>query len=73
MSSHSFAGPWVTSVGGTTGFYPEKAADLSGGGFSDYFPRPRYQDYAVPAFLHEFNGLYYGLYYGLYKCVVRYQ
>ncbi|KAH9035676.1 subtilisin-like protein [Lactarius hengduanensis] len=32
--------PWVTSVGGTT---PEIAASLSGGGFSNYFPRPPYQ------------------------------
>ncbi|KAH9041618.1 subtilisin-like protein [Lactarius pseudohatsudake] len=33
--------PWVTGVGGTSG-YPEAAAILSGGGFSDYFKRPDY-------------------------------
>ncbi|KAI9451126.1 subtilisin-like protein [Lactarius psammicola] len=58
--------PWVTSVGGTTDGTtfegPEVGADLSGGGFSNHFPRPDYQDEAVPAFLQnlgsEHNGLY---------------
>ena len=49
---HAFAGPWVTSVGGTTRFdYPEVAAGFGGDGFSDYFPCPCYQDEAVPTFL----------------------
>ena len=56
------AGPWVTSVGGTTGFNPEVAAGLSGGGFSDYFPRERYQKYAVPIYLQFLGNQYYGLY-----------
>ncbi|KAH9055225.1 subtilisin-like protein [Lactarius vividus] len=40
------ASPWVTGIGGTLG-YPETAAGLSGGGFSEYFKRPVYQDEAV--------------------------
>ncbi|RXW25417.1 hypothetical protein EST38_g412 [Candolleomyces aberdarensis] len=35
--------PYVTSVGGTTGV-PEISVFFSGGGFSDYWPRPAYQD-----------------------------
>ncbi|KAI9447256.1 subtilisin-like protein [Lactarius psammicola] len=42
--------PWVTTVGGTTDGLtfegPEVAASLSGGGFSNHFPRPDYQDEA---------------------------
>ncbi|KAH8981888.1 peptidase S8/S53 domain-containing protein [Lactarius akahatsu] len=45
--------PYLTTVGGTTYYDPEVAAPLSGGGFSDYFPRPRYQDVAVSAFLER--------------------
>ncbi|KAH9035434.1 subtilisin-like protein [Lactarius hengduanensis] len=54
--------PWVTSVGGTTGYNPEIAASLSGGGFSAYFSRPAYQKKAVPAFLQSLGGRYDGLY-----------
>ncbi|KAH8977416.1 subtilisin-like protein [Lactarius akahatsu] len=54
--------PWVTSVGGTTGNNPEIAASLSGGGFSVYFPRPYYQDSAVPTFLQRLGRRYSGLY-----------
>ncbi|KAH8980907.1 subtilisin-like protein [Lactarius deliciosus] len=54
--------PWVTSVGGTTGNDPEIAASLSGGGFSAYFPRPPYQNRAVPTFLQSLGGRYNGLY-----------
>ena len=60
-----FAGPWVTSVGGTAGFNPEVAASFSGGGFSEYFARPKYQDYAVLPYLHNLGSQYHGLY----KCV----
>ncbi|KAJ7098751.1 subtilisin-like protein [Mycena belliarum] len=42
--------PYVTSVGGTSGI-PEVAANFSGGGFSDYFQRPAYQDRAVGRYL----------------------
>ncbi|KAH8990961.1 subtilisin-like protein [Lactarius akahatsu] len=54
--------PWVTSVGGTTGYNPEVAASLSGGGFSVYFPRPSYQNNAVPTFLQNLGGQYNGFY-----------
>ena len=55
-----FAGPYVTSVGGTTLFRPEIAAELSGGGFSFYFERPVYQDGAVLNYLEKFpdNNIY---------------
>ncbi|KAI4597560.1 vesicle formation at the endoplasmic reticulum [Pestalotiopsis sp. 9143b] len=43
--------PYVTSVGGTAAVLPEQAASFSSGGFSDYFPRPAYQDAAVAAYL----------------------
>ncbi|KAF8190921.1 peptidase S8/S53 domain-containing protein, partial [Mycena galopus ATCC 62051] len=43
--------PWVTSVGSTIGFAPEVAANLSSGGFSDYFPAPSYQTGAIAGFL----------------------
>ncbi|KAF8259075.1 subtilisin-like protein [Lactarius quietus] len=54
--------PWVTSVGGTTGYKPEVAASFSGGGFSIYFPRQPYQDHAVSTFLQNLGTQYYGLY-----------
>ncbi|KAH8978363.1 subtilisin-like protein [Lactarius hatsudake] len=54
--------PWVTSVGGTTGHDPEVAASLSGGGFSNYFPRERYQADAISTFLQNFGDKYSGLY-----------
>eukprot|EP00753_Platysulcus_tardus_P005849 PLAT13725.4.p1 GENE.PLAT13725.4~~PLAT13725.4.p1 ORF type:complete len:551 (-),score=292.13 PLAT13725.4:810-2462(-) len=38
--------PWVTGVGGTRG-QPEQADTISGGGFSNYFGRPAYQDAAA--------------------------
>ncbi|RYP64956.1 hypothetical protein DL771_008525 [Monosporascus sp. 5C6A] len=56
--------PFVTSVGGTTGVAPERAADFSSGGFSDVFERPAYQTAAVSAYLEArgpddaFAGLY---------------
>ncbi|KAK0659056.1 Tripeptidyl-peptidase sed3 [Lasiodiplodia hormozganensis] len=59
--------PWVTAVGATHQFSPEAAAYrapnpsvndtagfASGGGFSDYFRRPSYQDNAVNMYI---NGL----------------
>ncbi|KAH8982958.1 subtilisin-like protein [Lactarius akahatsu] len=54
--------PWVTSVGGTTGFFPEEGAIISGGGFSTYFERPEYQQQAVPTFLRHLGDTYQGLY-----------
>ncbi len=63
---HGFAGPYVTTVGGTTGHITEVAAPLSGGGFSNHFLRPPYQDYAVHTFLQHLGSQHYGLY----KCVL---
>jgi hypothetical protein len=52
----------VTSVGGTNNI-DEVGTFFSGGGFSDYFPRPSYQNEAVEAYLKKLpNGLYDGLY-----------
>ncbi|KAI9435825.1 subtilisin-like protein [Lactarius indigo] len=55
--------PWVTSVGGTTDDSPEVAASISGGGFSNYFPRPPYQVNAVPPFLQNIGNMNWGLFY----------
>ena len=57
-----FSGPFVTAVGGTTGINPETAIIFTGGGFSNYFPRPSYQDKAVTAYIKNLNGAYDGLY-----------
>ncbi|KAI9443540.1 subtilisin-like protein [Lactarius indigo] len=54
--------PYITTVGGTTDYDPEVAAPISGGGFSDHFPRPVYQDVAVSAFLERQGTQYAGLY-----------
>ncbi|KAH9029913.1 subtilisin-like protein [Lactarius pseudohatsudake] len=54
--------PYTTAIGGTTDYDPEVAAPISGGGFSDYFPRPVYQDIAVSAFLERQGTQYTGLY-----------
>ena len=51
--------PYVTAVGATRSFEPEVVAFdarsdfVSGGGFSNYFPRPRYQDTPVEAYIHR--------------------
>lgn len=44
--------PFVTAVGGTH-FVPEVGIGLSGGGFSDYFERPSYQDDIITTFLNS--------------------
>ncbi|KAH9009181.1 subtilisin-like protein [Lactarius hengduanensis] len=54
--------PYVTAVGGTTSFWPEEAASLSGGGFSEYFVHPEYQQQAVSTFLDNLGQQYSGLY-----------
>ena len=59
-------GPFVTAVGGTTKVNPEVAAYFSGGGFSNYFSRPSYQNGAVSSYLQSIGGLNYGLF----KCVL---
>ena len=54
-------------LGGMTGDHPEMAASISGGNFSNYFPRPGYQeDASTSAFLQTFGDHEYA---GLYKCV----
>ncbi len=54
--------PYITSVGGTYQVNPEVAVYrarpgrpiyTAGGGFSDYFKRPSYQDDAVPAYIQN--------------------
>lgn len=56
--------PWVTTVGGTEGFNPEVAVTryASGGGFSEYFPAPKYQKATVAAYVKSLGGKYDGLY-----------
>ncbi|KAI0287619.1 tripeptidyl peptidase A [Russula brevipes] len=54
--------PFVTAVGGTI-YIPEVAADFSGGGFSDIFPRPKWQEAAVAKFLKTLSkGTYAGFF-----------
>jgi len=43
--------PFVTAVGSTQGFGPEKAINFTGGGFSNVFAAPSYQTAAVAGFL----------------------
>lgn len=43
--------PWVTTVGGTTGNSPEGAWSSGGGGFSEIFGRPSYQNATVANWL----------------------
>ncbi|KAL6079281.1 polynucleotide 3'-phosphatase [Balamuthia mandrillaris] len=45
--------PWVTAVGGTQLSFSnnEEANSISGGGFSNYAPRPSWQDEAVKAYI----------------------
>lgn len=57
-----FPGPFVTSVGSTTGINPETAIYFSGGGFSNYFPTPPYQTKDVTAYIAKLGGTYSGLY-----------
>ena len=71
-----FAGPWVTSVGGTQSMNsesmrPEIATPRSGGGFSSYFDRPDYQEDAVPEYLDEADESI-EEYEGLYECAPYY-
>ena len=54
--------PFVTAVGGTCGINPERAVSFSGGGFSEVFPRPKYQDQAVKRYLGHLGSRWNGLY-----------
>lgn len=54
--------PYVTAVGSTRYFGPEivgfdaRNGFVSGGGFSNYFPRPRYQSNMVDTYLRDYVG-----------------
>ncbi|KAI4250164.1 MAG: hypothetical protein L6R40_000336 [Gallowayella cf. fulva] len=60
--------PFVTSVGATKNFNPEVVAFdprngfVSGGGFSNYFRRPSYQDNAVKPYVASLGDQFKGLY-----------
>ncbi|THU85269.1 subtilisin-like protein [Dendrothele bispora CBS 962.96] len=55
--------PYITSVGGTEGIYPEVAANFSSGGFSNVFSRPSFQEDFVSSYLENHLGeTYAGLY-----------
>ncbi|UKZ75048.1 hypothetical protein TrVFT333_002720 [Trichoderma virens FT-333] len=54
--------PYVTSVGSTYGINPERAANFSSGGFSDYFNRPKWQDEAVEHYLRLHGNQWKGYY-----------
>ncbi|KAI0505389.1 Pro-kumamolisin [Xylaria bambusicola] len=60
--------PFVTAVGGTRNFNPviagfdARGGFVTGGGFSDYFPRPKYQNDAVKPYIEGVNTTYDGLY-----------
>ncbi|KAH9062394.1 subtilisin-like protein [Lactarius vividus] len=62
MASFPGTCPYVTAVGGTTDYGPEVAVSFSGGGFSDYFKRPPYQEGVVTTFLQGLGNQYQGLY-----------
>ncbi|KAJ7733884.1 peptidase S8/S53 domain-containing protein, partial [Mycena olivaceomarginata] len=57
----------VTAVGGTMSI-PEVAVRFSGGGFSDCFPRPAYQDKSINTYLSK---LHHGTYDGLFNRLGR--
>ena len=59
-------GPYVTTVGGTVKVNPEVAANFSGGGFSNYFSRPSYQERAVSSYLQNLGPMNHSLF----KCVL---
>ncbi|RPD65197.1 family S53 protease-like protein [Lentinus tigrinus ALCF2SS1-7] len=47
--------PYITAVGGTSGYYPQVGWTGSSGGFSNYFARPPYQEAAVSTYLHKIS------------------
>ncbi|KAF5019590.1 hypothetical protein F66182_8400 [Fusarium sp. NRRL 66182] len=49
--------PWVTSIGGViAGLNPPEGADFSGGGFSQYFAREKWQDASVDSYVKALGG-----------------
>ncbi|KAH8123866.1 tripeptidyl-peptidase I [Trichoderma asperellum] len=56
--------PYLTTVGGTQHLDHEIAWKLSSGGFSNYFPRPWYQEEAVRTYLERYVSTETKAYYG---------
>ncbi|KAJ7451298.1 peptidase S8/S53 domain-containing protein [Mycena latifolia] len=54
--------PFVTAVGSTQGFGPEKAINFTGGGFSNFFIAPRYQTAAIVGFLETVRSNFAGIF-----------
>ncbi|POR37257.1 Tripeptidyl-peptidase SED2 [Tolypocladium paradoxum] len=54
--------PYVTSVGATESNGPESAMNFSSGGFSDYWPRPAWQEKAVSSYLAKHGKKWQGYY-----------
>ncbi|KAF9985972.1 hypothetical protein BGZ75_002347 [Mortierella antarctica] len=54
--------PFVTAVGGTVGMSTERAATLSGGGFSEYFPLQQWQYSSVQTYLSKISSKHRGLF-----------
>jgi tripeptidyl-peptidase-1 len=55
--------PWVTAVGAVrNGVVPPEGARFSGGGFSQYFKRPSWQETAVEGYVKSLDGLLDGYY-----------
>lgn len=60
--------PYVTAVGGTRHWGPEmvgfdaRSGFVTGGGFSNYFPQPKYQKNAVDKYVKGLKGMHDGLY-----------
>jgi tripeptidyl-peptidase-1 len=54
--------PYITAVGATQGNPIETGADLSAGGFSNYYARPLYQYIEVEGYLAQLGSTYRGLY-----------
>ena len=56
MSSFPASCPFVTAVGAVNELEPPQVADFSTGGFSNYFPRPRFQSADVEGYLRRLGG-----------------
>ena len=54
--------PWVTTVGGTVGMSPERAARFSGGGFSERYVTVKYGKEAVDGYLKKLGDTHKGYY-----------
>ncbi|OAQ61651.1 peptidase-like protein [Pochonia chlamydosporia 170] len=54
--------PYITSVGATESTFPEKAVNFSSGGFSEYWPRPAWQESQVSRYLKAHGGRWKGYY-----------